>query len=52
MAFENSELLLKCLELTKYIVDRNMTFNMNIEMGEGKDGFIHDFNNDGKKMRK
>ena len=45
MAAEKSELLLKCLELTKHIVDRNMTCVINIKMGEGKDDFNYNFNN-------
>ena len=45
MAAENSDLLLKCLELTKHIVDRNMTCVINIKMGEGKSDFNYNFNN-------
>ena len=45
MAAENSELLLKCLEFTKYIVDRNMMCSINIKMGEVKNEFNYNFSN-------
>jgi hypothetical protein len=45
MASENTELLLKCLELTKHIVDKNMFCCINVKMGEGKDEFVYNFNN-------
>ena len=49
MAAENAELLLKCLELTKHIVDRNMMCFIDIKMGEGKSDFKFTFNNGLKK---
>ena len=49
MSTENSEILLKCLELTKHIVDRNMGCFINIKLGEGKSEFSYNFNNVLKK---
>ena len=41
----NSEMLVKCLDLTKHIVDKIMVCHINIKFGEGKDEFAYNFNN-------
>ena len=35
-----NEILLKCLELTRYMADKNVDFFIDIKVGEGKDEFV------------
>ena len=43
MAAGNNEMLLKCLELTRHIVDMGVDFAINVKFGEGRTEFCYNF---------
>ena len=47
MAAVNHELLVKCLELTKYVVENGIACDINVMMGEGSNAFTYNFRRTG-----
>ena len=48
MAAINQELLVKCLELTKYAIENCGAFDINVMMGDGIDAFKYNFRRPGQ----
>ena len=51
MAVKNIDLLTKCLELTKHMVNMDMMFYINVKMGDGDDKFEFNVNNNFPKKK-
>ena len=49
MTAATADVLLKCLELSRYIIDKNVKFDINVKMGEGVDEFNFNFKKEGTK---
>ena len=49
MAANNQELMFKCLELTKYVIDNGVDFEMTVKIGDGDNAFAYNFKRGGSK---
>ena len=47
MTAATADLLLKCLELTRYVIDKNVDFGINVRIGEGVNEFNFNFKKEG-----
>ena len=51
MAANNQELMFKCLELIKYVIDNGVDFEMSVKIGDGDNAFTYNFKRGGSNSK-